>query len=289
MARLEQIDKLEMFFDICTHRLFSYYYHPKVDDKEIHEYKDRGVHLFLDSGAFTAFTKKKEIDIELYARYINTNNFFYPVANLDDIGDDGPKSYANMCRLIELVGPDIIMPVFHYSDKMEWLFKLLEEGHKYIALGGLVGASWQVLQPWLDTVWQHLVDKDGKPLLKVHGFGLTTVKAMTSYPWYSVDSSSWMQSAIYGSGMFVRPGGRVVKVIFSEENPDKRNLNGWHFQTLPAPLKEEVRSWLEPFDMTPEQCGEYWGYRCVVNARAYMDLGKHLASETFKRAQEVLF
>lgn len=288
MQRLHDIDKLELFFSICTDRLFSYFYHPKPHDEEVREYVRRGVRLFLDSGAFTAWTKKVEIPIPEYADFIKQTGFWYPTSNLDVIGDDGEKSFANQLALEDLLGPDVIMPVFHLRDNFKWLDKIMERNPYYIALGGLVGAPWHQVEPWLNKVWQAITDSNGRPLVRCHGFGLTTVKAITGYPWYSVDSSSWMQTAIYGSCLFVGKRPKPVKVVFSELSPEARKLGGWHFFTLPAKQQEEVRSWLEPYDVTPEQCAEYWGYRCVVNAQGFNDLSA-LAPKQFKQTQETLF
>ena len=70
-------------------RLFSFYYHGFTQDGvrtmsgvAIHDRgttqdvllsKQEGMDLFLDSGAFTAFTKKKKIDVEQYAAYIHSS------------------------------------------------------------------------------------------------------------------------------------------------------------------------------------------------------------------------
>lgn len=283
---LAKIDKLEQFYGICKHRLFSYHYHPKENDPEIHEYNRRGIDLFLDSGAYTAFTQGVAIDIDAYASYIRANKFFYPVANLDVIGDTGAKSYTNMEYLIGKVGADVIMPVFHLQDNIEWLHTLLAEGHKYIALGGMVGAR-DVVWAWLDKVWEHLVDDAGVPKLKVHGFGLTSFRAMSSYPWYSVDSSSWIQGAAYGGSVFVH-NGRLIQVSFSENSPSMREINSWHFNSLAPAQQEQVRAWLDPLGITPEQMATYWGYRFVNNANSFMQLG-HLAPTTYKPKTRTLF
>lgn len=288
LARMEGIGHLQTFWDICDYRLFSYYYHGNPKDEEVLEHHNNGIELFLDSGAFTAFTKKKTIDIDRYIDFAQEADYYYPVSNLDVIGDSGEKSFENMQYIADRMGKKRLMPVFHLRDDIEWLPRILDEGYEYIALGGLVGSTFTQMSEWLDLVWhKYLTHPDGTPKLKVHGFGLTTVRAITGYPWYSVDSSSWLMTSIYGSCYFVQPHG-TVKVIFSEENPQKRNANSWHYNTLPPVQKQEVDAWLEPFGITAAQCAEYWAYRCIINAAGFASLDQ-FAPTKYKQKQRVLF
>jgi hypothetical protein len=64
----------------------------------------------------------------------------------------------------------------------------------YIALGGVVGATRETMQPWLDKCWRILRDFWPK---KIHIFGVMAQWALERYPFYSADSSS----ALVGAGM----------------------------------------------------------------------------------------
>lgn len=287
LSALERTGVYDAFFKSCTHRLFSYFYHDNADSEEIKTYVDKGVNLFLDSGAFSAFTKDKIIDIEAYAEYVKACPFYYPVANLDVIGDTGKASFDNMVKLRDLVGQERLMPVFHQSDDDEWLDKILDMGFDYIALGGLVGSSWEKMSPWLNKTWARLVDKDGKPKLKVHGFGLTAIRALLAYPWYSVDSSSWMQSSIYGNGIFL-VNKKLMGITFSEQNPDRRDIDSRHYECLPAAHKARIDALLDEIGVTAKQASEHWVPRSIINAHTFGQLGQ-LAPETYQPAQQTLF
>ena len=71
-------------------RLFSYYYHGLKTNEltaTIKESIKLKHDLFLDSGAFTAFTKGIEININRYAEYIKKTEGIWSVcSNLDTIG-----------------------------------------------------------------------------------------------------------------------------------------------------------------------------------------------------------
>lgn len=272
---------------IIKRRLYSYFYHPRID-KEIQIAIDAGMDLFLDSGAFSAHTQKSEIRIEDYARFILENGHHFTVkANLDDIGDTGPKSWDNWLALRSM-GCDVF-PVHHASDEDQYLTKILDSGIEFMALGGLVGASRNVLRTWLDRIWsKFLVKDDGTPRLNVHGFGLTDTELMVRYPWYSVDSSSWVMTGIFGGCMFI-DNGKFYKCTFSDDSPDKYNLDGWHYKTLNPPQQKRVQKWLEYHGVTAEELGRHYSFRHVVNARTFTDIEKMETPKTFFIQQEGLF
>lgn len=157
-----------------------------------------GKKLFLDSGAFSAFTRDAVIDIHEYVKFIKENEeelFCY--AALDVIGDwkGTRENYETMLDL----GVDPV-PCYHYGSPLEELERYCKDGVKYLALGGLVPHSRNrpELQRHLDMCWGVL--KKYFPI-KVHAFGITSQWALERYPFYSCDSTA----AIMGGGM-----GRVM-------------------------------------------------------------------------------
>ena len=262
---------------IIKRRLFSYFHHGfKTGNrlsKEVELAFECGIELFLNSGAYSAFTQKETIDIEQYAKFIKEHgDKFSAVANLDDIGDTGPKSWANLKRL-EQLGCDVL-PVFHYNDDVMYLTKMIDN-YPFIALGGLVGSSRKVLQEWLDRIWHRLIHKDGTPRLRVHGFGLTDYKLMERYPWYSVDSVSWARAGMYGGCVFYE-NGRLYNISFSDQSP----VDGWHYKRLSDTQRAKVDGWLLPHGVTAQQCASHYSFRHLVNAATYQSLetiGSHHA------------
>jgi hypothetical protein len=152
--------------------------------------------IFLDSGAFSAFTQKKEICIEDYISFIKKNkNNLEVCASLDVIGD-AERTKENTL-FMKKNGIENVLPAFHMGENLKYL-KWMIDNFGYIALGGVAGAHLKVRMRFLDECWNNLVDSKGHPLLKVHGFGVTDVNLMTRYPWYSVDSTSWFRHGILG-------------------------------------------------------------------------------------------
>lgn len=154
--------------------------------------------LFLDSGAYSAYTRDDPIQIDDYIAYVKENKHIFDIyVNLDVIGDVD-KSYSNWVYMRSKgLEP---MPVFHIHADMET--KYLEaylDGADYIAIGAIAKLDTERRKKSLDTLWSEwLSDKDGNPIVQTHGFGLTSFDLMDRYPWTSVDSTAWIvQGAAY--------------------------------------------------------------------------------------------
>jgi hypothetical protein len=176
--------------------------------------KEKGnVKLFLDSGAFSAFSQGVEIKIDEYIKFIKEHIDYLEVyANLDVIGD--PAATLQNQRIMERAGLKPL-PCFHYGEPISYLIDYIDN-YDYIALGGMVPISTQDLIPWLDDLFhKYICGPDGLPKVKVHGFGLTSFPLMKRYPWFSVDSTSWVMTGRMGS-VYV-PRMRAGKWIYTED------------------------------------------------------------------------
>ena len=98
--------------------------------------KNGDVSLFLDSGAYSAFTQDIEINIDDYIQYIKDNRaHISQYASLDVIGDE----QATLDNYKHMKEHDLEpIPTYHYGDKIKYLEYYLSN-NDYIALGGLVG------------------------------------------------------------------------------------------------------------------------------------------------------
>lgn len=90
------------------------------------------------------------------------------------------------------------MPVFHYGERFHWLDYLVKEGHRQIGIGGLVKLPASRRFDFLDKVFGRLCGSSPFTSIKVHGFGVTSLKTIMRYPWFSVDSKAWRRDAAYG-------------------------------------------------------------------------------------------
>lgn len=240
----------------------------------------------MDSGAFTAFTKNVVITPAQYADYIKSTDDLWSVKSCLDAIGDAAGSYQNLKEL-EQLGVQV-QPVFHCREDVSWLVKYLDEGYDYIFLGGMVPETTAWLLGWLDWLWgDYLTNKDGTARVKVHGFGLTDQKLMFRYPWHSVDSSSWLMTGVFGTCVFMTPGG-LRKVVFSENSPERKKVDGWHYATMPMTWRRCVDEWLVEFGVTAEQLATHYSYRDVINAATYTRM-ENLGVKKFRRRQEGLF
>lgn len=157
--------------------------------------KKKNIDIFLDSGAYSVGKGKAAVTIDAYIDFVKQHEEHVEVyANLDVIGD--PDATFENQKYMEEHGL-APMPVFHLGEPFEFL-EYYKDYYDYLALGGMAEASRRFA--WLDECWgRFLTDEEGYPLLKVHGFGMTEIKILLRYPWYSVDSSSWIKTAAYGS------------------------------------------------------------------------------------------
>lgn len=246
--------------------LESYHYIDK--QKYVDEMRADNAKVFLDSGAFSAFTLGVKIDLPSYCDYIKRNSDIIRVDGkavmasvLDGIGDP-LQTYRNQLSMEELgVRP---LPCFHYGEDNRYL-EYYVKNYEYITLGGMVGKSSDVLIRWLDKLWdEYLTDPSGKPRLKVHAFGITAIPVMERYPWHSVDSSSWIQAAAFGS--IVTPQYGPISV--SSKSPS-RHVQNQHATTLSGVEQDALFKLLEQQGFTYERLSTIYESRAAYNLWAY--------------------
>jgi len=178
------------------------------------EYPKPYPQLFMDSGAFTASTKGVKIDIKEYAQWIRENReYIHTYANLDVIGN-AEATWENQQRLEDMgLNP---LPVFHTREPWEYLERYVEK-YDYVGLGGLVPFAKgrdPVYVPWVLKCFKMAKDK-----CVFHGFGVTNWEALKNFPWYSVDSTSWLAGTQYGQvPIWDRKQNRIKKIdLYSKQ------------------------------------------------------------------------
>lgn len=248
--------------------------------------EDGVVDCFLDSGAFTAFTKGVDISPLIYAEYIKKYGHLFTVcSSLDAIGDPA-KSYV-LLKELEQLGVTV-SPVYHVREDIKWLEKYLSEGYTYIFIGGMVPETTNWLKGWLDNLFDGpLTNNNGTAAVKLHGFGLTDQQLMFRYPWYSVDSTSWLFTGAFGGCLFYRQG-RATKVVFSHNSPSAKKLNAPHYSNLSYVEKEHIDVWLKEMGVTAEQCAESYSYRNIINADSFQRMEID-GTTTFHKKEKSLF
>jgi hypothetical protein len=152
--------------------------------------------LFLDSGAFSAFTQKGEVNLEEYIEYIQKNRHLIKVYAVLDIIGDPEKTWENQ-EYMESIGLTPL-PIFHINEDWSYLERCLT--YEYFAIGGTATSfSMDRRRQFFEDCWERIIDDEGFPLSRVHGLGITSPEFVSLYPWYSVDSASWRYFGPYGN------------------------------------------------------------------------------------------
>lgn len=268
--------------ETMPHLLESYHYIHK--QSFVDAIRGKGDKIFLDSGAFSAYTLGVEIPIAQYCDYIKRNLDIIRVDDgivmasvMDGIGDP-QLTYENQLEMERQgVRP---LPCFHAGEDERYL-EWYVQNYDYITLGGMVGASPKQLMIWLDRMWdRYLVDGSGNPRIKVHGFGITSIQIMERYPWWSCDSSSWIQSAAFGS--IITPQHGPISV--SEKSPSKHDA-GQHLETLTPIEKQRILGLLEKQGFTYERLSTVYESRAAYNLWAFTEINKQIDRDNPNRFQ----
>lgn len=157
------------------------------------------VSVFLDSGAFSAFTLGRAIDLGEYCAYVEQHKGVLAAYAVLDVIGDLPATQRNLADM-RARGLDPV-PVYHLDrEPLDVLEGLLAESG-YVALGGMAGHGFTRtdMRRMLDACWRVI---ERRWPVRIHGLGVMAQWVLERYPFYSADSSS----AIMGAGM-----GRVLR------------------------------------------------------------------------------
>ena len=272
----EADDNIKAMRRSITHHLESYHYIKA--ERSVRKIREDGIKVFLDSGAFSAFSLGATIDIGAYADYIKTNIDIIDHASvLDAIGD--PVGTFHNQKELERLGCEVL-PCYHYGEP-EDLCEYYVRNYEYITLGGMVPIPNSKLEPWLDHIWDTvLTDKDGYARTKVHGFGQTSSRLMVKYPWYSVDSSSWVQIA--RTGNIALPETNLRPFGISDNSPSRKRA-GAHMDNKNVFDQELITKYLDYYGVTRDQLGRDYVSRWALCALAYHLTGAKLGEDHWRK------
>ena len=183
--------------------------------------------LFIDSGAYTVYTRNIDLDVDEYIKYVNSIDEHLTIfAQVDKIpGVHGqPKtkeqileapelSWKNYCYMREHVkSPDKLLPIFHRREDWKYLHQMLEttfDGKHipYIGLAATTDSLTKEKEIWFDKCFA-IIKKSSNPHVKTHAFGMTSLKLLERYPFTSADSTSWIM--VGANGNILTPFGLVT-------------------------------------------------------------------------------
>lgn len=250
--------------------------------------------LILDSGAYSAYTQRKTINLDDYISYIKRNQHLIAhYVNLDvipgtpdkratqeEVEDSAQKSYENL-QYMKAAGLTPI-PVFHQGERFYWLERLVAEGWKYIGISPSEARDRnnKGLIRWMDQVFTMITDKDGWPTVDTHGFGVMGYQAIMRYPLTTGDAISWLIVAGYGR-IFVPPwrGGKFdflappIMVGVSGTEYGKKEDNKMRLQMFGEAWKDVIIRFIEKECGIPLAMARYdYGSRVKINVHYFQQL-----------------
>ncbi len=273
---------------------------------EVTKYKKAKIQLMFDSGMFSAWSRNEELSMTEYVDYLKEHKkYLYSYVTFDVVPKpsstngapptrketerSGAGSYENHQMMKSFgLGP---IPVFHQGESFKWLIKYIEDGEDYIGISTWKTNMTQREQiEWLDRVFTLITDRRGKPIVKTHGFGIASPKLMMRYPWFSVDSTTWVLSAGFGK-IFMpqyhngKPDYRKlpVNVVMSGRSTVSKATAKLQFENLGESAQELVRKFLkEEINVSVTEAKNIPEARRLTNLIYYKNLCAHLHDMHFK-------
>lgn len=171
--------------------LVSYHYFKNRNLSEFIEQIGYKPEIMLDSGAYSSYTKGKNIALLDYMAYIERNkDYITSYISLDAIGDsDITFAYY---EIMKMKGFNPI-PVYHYGSNQDYLERYVELGERIIALGATVFIKDKnEVATWIKFIKMQYQDID------FHLLGSSSKKIIDHCDIHSCDSSTWIMMAING-------------------------------------------------------------------------------------------
>lgn len=259
--------------------------------------------FILDSGAFTVWTQGASIDLDEYINFcLKFPDVSYYV-NLDVIPGTPNKKrtltpdniqkacfygWQNYHRMIDKLPKDKVIPVYHQNDPVSWLEDYIKAGVSYIGISPANDCTTEQKIKWMKSFRSILFDSAGRPVVKTHGFAVTSYELMKYWEWYSVDSASWKLNAAWG-GVYL-PKTKNNEWIYDRKPFDvavspmspKLAKRQHHAVNMTPNVRELVNNWLD-------ECGLDFGKSEVVQKNSSYKLSRE-ENETWydKKKYQVL-
>lgn len=206
------IQEMEVIRKVRPPRLLcSYWYFKNRSLQEFCSAIGYQPEIMLDSGAYSAFTKGRSVNLFDYMRYIEENaDYISRYVALDVIGDSfTTKAYYEIMRH---KGFDPI-PVFHYGDDLSAMSYYATNGARVVALGNTVQIrDKDDVAEWCSEIHEWL------PSIDLHLLGSSSQKIMDCGAVASCDSSAWYIMAVNGKPKSIPGKTRSSKLARAEEN-----------------------------------------------------------------------
>ena len=248
--------------------------------KGIQEWQSDGYakNLFIDSGAFSVAHNGKTVDIDVYINYINSNPDIpifveldvipFPVLNVTTAKECCEASWQNYLYMKERVtSPCHLLPLYHFGEPKDALKRILNTEvngklPEYIGIGGRHGVSTDLQDRYFHDIFA-IIQASDNPKVKVHAFGMTVIKLLEKFPFYSADSTTWLQLGINGN---INTQSCGIINVSERGKYNKDNANAF-----PQHLKDKVEAELAKYGYTLEQVSTDYKARLKFNIDTMYD------------------
>lgn len=255
--------------------------------------------LIIDSGAFTAWSKGKQVNLDQYIEYCKRvqgagYKYFteiYPV-NLDvipgqkgrentrdEVAQSAEKGWENY-EYMKLKGLEPIH-VFHSGENFKWLKQCIDN-NMYIGVSPCNDYSHVQKREWLKECFQMVCENNGKPKIRTHAFGVTSFELLELFPWFSADSAAWSLQS--GFGGVSTPWG---KFDMSTRRSESENTLSRH----PTHVQKTVKEWILSKGIDFDRLRNDYKLRDEVNIHYFLYLQDKLINtdRTYCEKQMQLF
>lgn len=239
---------------------------------------NKKVRLMVDSGAFTAWSLGKQVDLEalssMFGSLIDTysSHVEFVLINLDvipgrkgvdatpkQIHDAMVKSQENF-KILNARYPNMVLPVFHQDEPLTYLHTLHSECN-YVCLSPRNDLHEQLRVAWARGV--------ANLSTNYHGLAATGADMMRTVPWYSVDSASWIMCGAYG-GIYLHRGNTIPVLKISDQSSIRGQFD-MHYDSLSPVMQKTIADEVaaKGFDIV-EMRSNHWS-RYKWNALLWLD------------------
>lgn len=233
--------------------------------------------LFIDSGAFSAWTKGAEINVDEYIHWLNVRSSKIHLcgqvdvipgdrvhgASFKQVREAAEKTWENYLYMRKrLKNPNALLYTYHVGEPVEFLKQALEwkdeNGNHipYIAFGGMVGKPKKIRDLFLQHSF-NIIKNSSNYNVKVHAFGMTDFDLLEKYPIHSADSTSWIMVGAMG-GIMTDFGTITVS--------DNQKYDKNHYSHLPKKAIDTFNKSIKDFGFTLDDLAEHRDNRILFNA-----------------------
>lgn len=258
----------------------------------------KGSKFFIDSGAYTAYTKGISINVDEYIEYLNkysdkTTIFaqldtipgrFNQPKTRDDIVNAPRLSWENYLYMRNrLREPNKLIPIFHQGEDYKWLINMLEwtdeNGNHIPYIGVSPATDVPGIESFLDKSFS-IIKHSNNPNVKTHAFGMTQLKLLEMYPYTSADSTSWKLCAAMGS--IYTPYGTVYVSNFKQNDKN-------YILKQPYDAQKKLFEYIEQNGYTFNDVAISDIPRYILNIKYLMNWAKNYKFRGVKNYKKILF